>query len=394
MCRRAMRLSMYLVAGLAVVGVVACGGSSGGGVRSPASTVPAPESVGKSSRVVVRVGAAAITAGMVDRWLEIEEHNEDLAPPHFAACVTKLQAASSAPGAPQVIPGVAKPSAAQLQGVCKAADQQLREEALTRYILGDWVFGAARELGVDISGQAFDRTFSGIIKKSFPTQARFQHYMRSVGRTEADEMFQVHRDLDTEAIRATVERRAGPVTNARVKEYYEHNKSKYYFQQTRNLEIVATPTKAAAMAARKKIVAGESFAAVVKGESYPQAILSSHGLVEGLPRGYYKEPSLDNAIFTARPGVLSAPIKTVIGYFVFELKKVNPAYQEPFAQVAASISQTLPKQLKELALSEYIRRWRARWTARTNCSPGYVVPKCRQYRVSPSAQSENPYTFN
>ena len=272
--------------------------------------------------------------------------------------------------------------------MCVAVGGQLREEALQRYILGDWMFGAARELGVDVSGKAFDERFAAELKSTFHTPARYHAYLARAGRTEADERFQVRLGLDSEAVRAAIQRSVAPVTAARVREYYERHKDQYFFQQTRNLEIAATQTRAQAQDVRRKISSGESFARVVAGLHSLQATLSSHGLVEGLPRGYYKEPSLDHAIFTARPGVLTGPIKTVIGYFVFRLLKVNAAYQEPLAKVAPTIKAYLPKELAGLALESYIAKWRAKWIARTVCTPKYVIRKCREYKTTPGEHPE------
>ena len=105
--------------------------------------------------------------------------------------------------------------------MCVAVGGQLREEALQRYILGDWMFGAARELGVDVSGKAFDERFAAELKSTFHTPARYHAYLARAGRTEADERFQVRLGLDSEAVRAAIQRSVAPVTAARVREYYD-----------------------------------------------------------------------------------------------------------------------------------------------------------------------------
>ena len=162
----------------------------------------------------------------------------------------------------------------------------------------------------------------------------------------------------------------------------------------RDLEIAATPTRAASLAVRRKIAAGESFASVVAGLHSPQAVLSAKGFVSDLPSGYYKEPTLNHAIFTSKPGVLLGPIQTVIGYFIVRVKKIHPAYQQPLSAVAASIRSTLPAQLQEAELVAYIKKWRAKWTARTNCSTGYVLPKCKQFHGPLDPREQDPYTLN
>jgi foldase protein PrsA len=386
MCRLVSRWSTFVVTALFVVGLAACGGASGGGSTSSATD---------SGGVVARVGGSAITAATVNRWLGIEERREKLVAPQFAACVARLRVALSASVAGTSAADAPKQSVAQLRSSCKALDQQLRDEALNRYVVGDWVTGGAQELGVDISGQAFQRKFAALIKNAFHTQARFHNYLASVGRNEADVRFQAHRSLDETAIRAAIKHRIAPVTALQVREYYEHHKSQYYSPQTRDLEIAAAPSKAASLAIRRKIAGGETFATVVKGLSTPQAVgVNKAGVVTNLLSGYYKEPALNNAIFTASPGTLIGPIKTEIGYFVFRLKKIHPAYQQPLSAVAASIKSTLPGQLEQQALAAYIKQWRAKWTARTDCSAAYVIAKCKQFKGTPGPREQDPYTLD
>ena len=236
MCRGVSRWLVAVVAAVVVVGLAACGGASGGGSRSAADPRRAGAGAartGDPSAVVARVGGSVITAAMVDRWWGIEERHEKLAPPQFAGCVAQLRVALRASVAGTSAAAAAKSSVAQLRESCEALDLQLRNEALHRYVVADWIIGAARELGVDVSGQAFQRKFAALIKQTFHTQARFQSYLASVGRDEADIRFQVHDALDENAIRQAIKRRVGPLTAAGVREYYEQHKNRYFFQQTR-----------------------------------------------------------------------------------------------------------------------------------------------------------------
>ncbi len=402
MCRRVRRWSICIMAVVVVVGLAACGGGSGGGSTSAANPRAAGPGragagaarTGNPSAVVARVGGSVITAAMVNRWWGIEERREKLAPPQFAGCVAQLRVALRASVAGTSAANTAESSVAQLRESCEALDQQLRNEALYRYVVADWTIGGARELGVDVNGQAFQRRFAALIKQTFHTQAHFHSYLASVGRDEADIKFQVHKALDENAIRQAIKRRVGPLTAAGVRRYYEQHKRQYFFQQTRDLEIAATPTRTASLAVRRKIASGESFASVVAGLHSPQAVLSAKGFVSDLPSGYYKEPTLNHAIFTSKPGVLLGPIQTVIGYFIVRVKKIHPAYQQPLSAVAASIRSMLPAQRQEGALVAYIKKWRAKWTAQTNCSAGYVLPKCKQFHGPLDPREHDPYTLN
>jgi foldase protein PrsA len=382
------RLLAFGAVVLGAVGLAACGGGGSESASDPA----APSDPGA---IVARVGGTAITKATVDHWLAVEQQGEPVVPPEFTACVARLKeaAASGASGAATAATGT-KPSAVALKGACAQQYQNLREEAIERFIVGDWVIGGARELGVDVSGPAFQRKFAAEKKRTFHTQAAYQSYLESKERTDADVKFLVHTDLDSEAIRAALKRRVGPVTAARVRSYYNQHESQYSVAEQRDLQIAETTTRAAGLAVKQRIASGESFATVVKGLRPPQPVSSSDGSVSALESGFYKEPALNDAIFAAKLGVLTGPIKTEIGYYVFEVKTIHPAHQQSLSAVAASIRQILPETLDQQELVDYIKHWRAKWTSKTDCSAGYVVAKCRQFKVSGTAAPEDPYTLN
>jgi foldase protein PrsA len=77
----------------------------------------------------------------------------------------------------------------------------------------------------------------------------------------------------------------------------------------------------------------------------------------------------------------------MLGYYVFEVKRVIPAEQKPLSQVEASIRQTLPAALYQSALGAFVASWRKRWRARTDCEPGYVVSRCN----GATPEAEGPY---
>lgn len=55
-----------------------------------------------------------------------------------------------------------------------------------------------------------------------------------------------------------------------------------------------------------------------------------------------------------------------------------------------------PEATQQEIMARFIKGWRAKWRAKTNCKPGYVVQKCRQFKPSASvpAEQEDPYALN
>ena len=116
---------------------------------------------------------------------------------------------------------------------------------------------------------------------------------------------------------------------------------------------------------------------------------------------------LPDAIFAAKPGVVSGPvyvdvvnelllptshdIQSVDGYYVFEVKRVIPKHLKPFAQFKKSLSEELPEQLRQQTIAAWVAPWRAKWEAKTSCSPGFVIAKCSEYKRLPTEPPEIPY---
>jgi hypothetical protein len=364
-----------------VVAVAGCGGAvAGHGAAAPvgsarsSSVTPPADPVG-SGAVAVRIEGSVISVGAFDRRLSSELSSESaserLVPPNFTACVVSHKPLPSAP--------VVGASTAALRRECRRQYQALRQSVLGRLISNVWVVGAARELGVDASASEVKRAPST--------------YRAGEAR--------VH--LDAEAIRAVIRKRVGPVTATRVAAYYKAHLGLFAVPQQRDLEIVRTGTLAAALAAKRELAAGQGISsvarAIVRAEpGLPQPYKSSDGVVLGLEPGVYAEPPLNEAIFKARPGVLLGPVRLVEGFpgfFVFEVKKIIPGRQKSLAEVAGSLKRELPEELYLQALASFIARWRSAWRARTDCSPGFVVLKCKQFGSSRAVTGgENPYLLN
>jgi hypothetical protein len=368
-------VSLVAVAVVVVVlGVAGCGSGAKHGADAQArssvtqNSSALAQSTGPAggSGVAARIDGQVISVAMFDHRLkeelDSEAASERPAPPDFTACVTHREKAAVASGV-----SASRPSAAALKSECQKNYQALRQSALDHLISNVWVIGGARELGVAVSDREAKRQFK-------------MKYVSTDALT----------NLDADAIRRAIKRSVGPMTATRVTRYYETHKRLYFVPQRRDLGIVRTSTDAAALAVKRELASGKSFASVVKRTPLMQPIDSKDGLVLELEPGFYHQRPLNQAIFAARPGVLSGPVKIALGYYVFEVKRIRPARQRPLAEVVTSIEKQLPEQLRQRALVAFIRRWRAKWTARTDCSPGYVVLKCRQFRASGAALPEDP----
>ncbi len=308
---------------------------------------------------MARVGPYPIPGALFNRYAHVAlssaSSSEPLIPPRFSACVAGLQAQAASLDERAA-------GASQLESECKKRYQTLLQAALEHLIANEWLIGGARELGVPISDEHAVAGSAVMLEK--------------------------RAKLAANAIRQALKDRVAPVTQAQVAGYYQRHRFEYLLSGERDLRIARTETPAEATKLKSQIASGKSFASVVSKIPVQQPVDSSDGLVLELEPHFYGEPNLNQAIFTAAPGVLVGPVDTWFGYFVFQVTKIRFERLKPLAQVEAAIRRQLIGPRAERALAAFNKRWSATWTAATDCSPGYVVPKCRQFAGTPLAPPE------
>ena len=377
-----------LACGLVVAALLAsgCGGSgaSKGGTTGALTGVASVAHVSDPGEVVVRVGGHAITKEVFAHALAGLEKFEGLTaavapvPPGYTACIAHLEATSSGSAS----------SRGALRGECEKQYRQLVQEALDPLISRWWVVGGAAEAGVSVSDAEVRRQVAR--DEAGAGRARLLANLADAGETLAELAVETRVKLLAEKIRHKLAAETGKVTAARVLAYYDAHRSEFATPQRRRLYIARTATSREALKVKSEILAGRSFASVVKGLSLAQPIYSKDGLVPGYESHMYRQAPLNEAILKARLGTVEGPVRITLGYYVFEVTRVTPAVQEPFAKARASIEAKLPTQLYDERLSAFVKGWRARWRARTRCEPGYVVAKCAG---GPTA-AEDPYTLD
>jgi hypothetical protein len=363
------------------------------GKLSPAA-VTAAAAIERPGAVVARVGSHTLTQGALQQLVgaevaaQIPQTQVAFVPPLFTACVAKVE--SNATATFDSASGSGSPS--YYKQACKQRYAELRTQALKQWIVNEWVAHGADEAGVPINDREVLAAYKRGVLEASPSVAQFEKELPASGRTKQGILRQIRASLANARIRAKIheESKIGP---ADVRAYYLAHKAHYYVAQSRDLKIFRTRTRAEAERAKREIERGRSFASLAKASSLPQPIYSKAGSVHALKSGVYHESALNQAIFRAKPDVLSGPVKINLGWYVFEVKRIRHPYQRPFDAVAKTIEGTLPESREKQKLAAFIRRWRAKWRSQTSCSPGYVLDKCREFKPGKGTVPEDPYTF-
>jgi foldase protein PrsA len=351
----------------ALVGLSACGG-------------------GIPGNAVVKVGGNSITKVTFDHWMSVAASSSATTtattskpavpePPAYTACIAHLEATAAKP-----VKGQAKPTAAELKSECEQQYKSLQQEVLGFLISSEWVLGEGNSLGVKVSDKEVKKQFETIKSEQFPKPEDFEKFLATSGQTVSDLLLRVKLNLLSSKIQQHVVKSKSTVTEAQIEKYYNENKSRFGTPEKRNLRIILTKTEAAASAAKKEVESGKSFASVAKRVSIDPTSKANGGLLSGVTKGQ-EEKALDEAVFAAKKGVLSGPVKTPFGYYVFEVLSATTGNQQTLAQAKSSIKQQLTATGQQTALSTFVKNFKKKWTAKTECRAGYLVQDCKGYKA-------------
>jgi len=146
---------------------------------------------------------------------------------------------------------------------------------------------------------------------------------------------------------------------AEAKKYYEANRSQFEVRESRQAAHIFVSADAGSGAeARQKararaekihqqlLKAPAGFAEMAKKESEDPGSAANGGDLGFIGRGSMKDvPEFEAALYQLKPGEISAPVETRLGYHIIRLTAVRPAQSKGLDEVRGQIEQELRKQL-------------------------------------------------
>jgi foldase protein PrsA len=326
---------------------------------------------------VATVDGTSISKSDFDHWMTVAAKSGGQSgaaapkPPAFADCIKQKRKTTPAPAK-----GQPKVTDAQLKKQCKQEYNSLRDQVMQLLVSFEWIEGEAKAKGIKVSDKEVQASFDKQKKQAFPKAADFDKFLKDSGQTEGDILKRVRLDTLSNKIRDKVTKGKDKVTDAQIAAFYNKNKARFAQPERRDLRIVLTKGKAKAEQARKAIAGGQSFAKVAKKYSIDQASKAQGGKLPAVAKGQ-QEKALDQAIFAASKNKLTGPIKTQFGFYVFEVTKITKASQQTLDQAKATIKQTLASQNQQKALDKFVKSFRKRWKAKTDCADAFRTQDCK-----------------
>jgi len=342
---------------------------------------------------VATVDGTSIEKSDFDHWMTVAAKSGGQSgaaapkPPSFAACINQKRKTT-----PKPAKGQPKVTDSQLKTQCKQEYNSLRDQVMQLLVSFEWIEGEAKAKNIKVSDKDVQASFEKQKKQAFPKAADFDKFLKDSGQTEADILKRVRLDTLSNKIRDKVTKGKDKVTDAQIAAFYNKNKARFAQPERRDLRIVLTKNKAKAQQAKKAIQSGQSFKSVAKKYSIDQASKAQGGKLPAVAKGQ-QEKALDTAIFDAKKGKLIGPVKTQFGYYVFDVTKITPATQQTLDQAKTTIKQTLASQNQQKALDSFVKSFRKRWKAKTDCREGYRTQDCKNApKATPTPTATAPAT--
>lgn len=324
---------------------------------------------------VATVGDTTIKKADFEKWLATAQASASQGaapvayePPDYSKCVAAKKKQPVAKGQ--------EPTDAALKKQCKQEYAQLKKQVMQFLIQAQWVEQEAESKDIKITNAQVEKSFEDQKKQAFPTDKAYKEFLKTSGMTEKDILFRVRLDQLQQKLTQQVTEGETKVTNDEIQEYYDKNKQRFAQPERRDLLIVLTKTEAQAEAAKKALENGESWKAVTKQYSIDEASKAQGGKLPGVAKGQ-QEKALDTAVFGAEKGVVSGPVKTQFGWYVFEVTKVTPASQQTLEQSKETIKNLLKSQKQQKSLDDFIKDFREKYKEKTDCASDYEVAECK-----------------
>jgi len=334
---------------------------------------------GMPGTAVVQIGNATITKAALIHWLGVANDASQVQsntksaplplPPNFTLCVAAQQAATSVQSAGQT---------ATFKASCASNYQTLLTEVLNYLITTYWLQGEAYDRHVHVTTAAVNKAFNQERKGATPplaTPAQLRSFLAASGQTIKDLTWRTMVQLETNKIQLQVQKAHQKVSSAQIAAYFNKNKSQFGTPETRDLHLVIVSTAATAQKVHSLLAGGAGYATIAPKYSVDPNTKSKGGVMLGVYSGELT-PAVNAKVFAAPVGVLSAPVKTAFGYYIFTIDKIIAAKTQTLAQASAAIRTQISQTQVSAAENALQSQVQKKWQPRTSCRSGYVVSDC------------------
>jgi foldase protein PrsA len=343
-----------------------------------------------SGDAVANVAGNPITTQAFNHWMYVAAKSQAAQspgqpvivpndPPSFDNCVAQVR---------KEIPSLAKTATNTLRNDCKQLFTSLSGQVMDFLIKDYWYQADAAKMGIKVTDAEVQKAFNTAKNQQFPTAAGFNNFLSQTGQTLQDILFRFRFDAIVQKLEA---KHNSTVTPAQIQSYYNSHQSQFGTPESRNMRVVLAKDQANALAAKKALESGKSWAEVASKYSTDPTTKNSGGLLNGVTK-QQADAALASAAFSAPVNKLLGPVKGQFGYYVFDVSHVTPATHQSLAQATPLIKQQLTTQNQQNAQTAVDNLAKKDWLSQTTCRSGYAMADCTGYKAPATATTGSSTT--
>jgi foldase protein PrsA len=258
-----------------------------------------------------------------------------------------------------------------------------------------WIQGEAADRGLSADPNQIDAQLQQIKTQSFRNQREYEQFLEQSGFTDADIRERVKLQILSGEIQRDVAGTAPPIGDEEIEEFYEAGESQFEQPETRDIRLVLNQDRGKVLAAKTELRRDDSEASwreVARRYSSDAASKSRGGLRTGLTEGLL-EGQLDQAVFAAQRGELEGPVRTPLGYYVFEVQEIAPPRQQTLEELRGQIRSQLQQQAQQELFSAFVDDYGSKWQSRTFCDSDFLVDRCANFEGTGHPATAQPQCY-
>jgi foldase protein PrsA len=260
--------------------------------------------------------------------------------------------------------------------------EQLKTGAMNSLLDLVWIQGQAEDMGITAEPDEISSLLEQTISQNFRNRQEFEEFREQARFTQEDIRTRIQLQILSNKIQEQILESSPEISFSQVSEYYDAAKEQFVQPATRDVRLVLNKDQAKVEQAKAELEQDSSDASweTVASEFSTDATSKANGgLRPSITEGLLEQP-LNDAVFEAPEGQIEGPVRTPLGYYVFEVEKITPERTQPLNRpTAEQIRGQLSQQAQQEAFSQFVDDFGSKWRARTFCASDYVIDRCANF---------------
>lgn len=259
---------------------------------------------------------------------------------------------------------------------------QLKEAAMNNLLDVVWIQGEAADLGVSAEPDEVSELLDQTIEQNFRNRQEFEEFRRQSKFTQEDIRTRIRLQILSNKIQEEVLGDAPSVSDSEISAYYEAAEEQFVQPATRDVRLVLNEDRAKVEQALARLEGDSSdvsWQRVARELSTDPSSRTNGGLRPSVTEGLLEEP-LNEEVFDASVDEIVGPVRTPLGFYVFEVVKSTPERTIPLNRsTRAQIRSQLVQRNQQEAFSAFVDDFGSKWRARTYCASDFVIERCNNF---------------